>query len=191
MAIQVKIPNVRLSYPALYEPALPMDGQQGEPTYQATLILDPTDNAAVLKALEDAVQATAKEKWPNNHAAVMAACAANGKLLVRDGNGKLDKQGQPAQGFAGKKFLNARNKIQPTIVGPDRAPLTKASGKPYGGCYINAIVEIWAQDNGFGKRINATLTGVQFKADGPAFGGGRPASADDFDAENLEDAMAF
>jgi hypothetical protein len=187
----VKLPNVRLSFPALWEPAAPMDGQPGEPTYQATLILDPVDNAEGIKLLNAAILAAAKDKWPNNHEAVLAACKANGKSLLRDGNGKLDKQGQPSAGFAGKLFLNARNKIQPTIVGPDRAPLSKASGKPYGGCFINVILDIWAQDNSFGKRVNASLTGVQFKADGPAFGGGRPASADDFDAEVAEDAMTF
>lgn len=187
----VKLPNLRLSFPALYEPAAPMDGQAGDPTYQATLILDPKENAEGIKALNAAILAAAKDKWPTNYEAVLNACKANGKQLLRDGNGKLDKQGQPAQGFAGNLFFNARNKIQPTIVGPDRAPLTKASGKPYGGCFVNVIVDVWAQDNGFGKRVNASLTGVQFKADGPAFGGGRPASADDFDAEVLDDAMAF
>jgi hypothetical protein len=59
--------------------------------------------------------------------------------------------------------------------------LEKDTGVIYSGCFVNAQIDIWAQDNGFGKRINCTLAGVQFAADGDAFGGGRPASADDFD----------
>ena len=187
----MKLKNVRLSFPALFEPSLPMDGQGGEPKYQATLILDPIVNADDIKALNAAINEVAKVKWPSNHAGVLAACVANGKSLLRDGNGKLDKQGLPAAGFAGKMFLNARNAVQPTIVGPDRAPLTKSSGKPYGGCFVNVILDIWAQDNSFGKRVNASLTGVQFHRDGDAFGGGRPASVDEFDAEELEAAMSF
>ncbi|EAA6845047.1 DUF2815 domain-containing protein, partial [Salmonella enterica subsp. enterica] len=33
----------------------------------------------------------------------------------------------------------------------------------------------------FGKRVNASLSGVQFLRDGDAFTGGQPASADEFD----------
>jgi hypothetical protein len=46
---------------------------------------------------------------------------------------------------------------------------------------VVAIVELWAQDNSWGKRINATLKGVQFYQDGEAFAGGVSASADDFE----------
>ena len=49
-----------------------------------------------------------------------------------------------------------------------------------------ALVDFWAQDNQFGKRVNATLTGVQFVRDGDSFGGARVAAADDFDV--LDDA---
>jgi hypothetical protein len=57
-----------------------------------------------------------------------------------------------------------------------------SSGKPYSGCYVNAVIELWAQDNKFGKRINASLMGVQFLRDGQRLSGGGVASADDFQA---------
>jgi hypothetical protein len=62
-----------------------------------------------------------------------------------------------------------------------KQPLSVGSGKPYAGCYVNASVEVWVQDNQWGKRVNCTLRGVQFLRDGDAFGGGAPASADEFD----------
>ena len=43
------------------------------------------------------------------------------------------------------------------------------------------MLDIYAQDNGYGQRINATLKGVQFIADGEAFAGGAPAGDDDFE----------
>jgi hypothetical protein len=43
------------------------------------------------------------------------------------------------------------------------------------------VVEIWAQDNNYGKRINASLKGVQFVRDGDAFAGGGAASPDEFE----------
>ena len=58
---------------------------------------------------------------------------------------------------------------------------------------MNAILDIWAQDNQYGKKVNAQLQGVQFFKDGDAFaGGGKAAAASDFtpiaegaDAEDL------
>ena len=79
-------------------------------------------------------------------------------------------------------FISARSKSRPTVVDRDKTPLTEQDGRPYGGCFVNAIVELWAQDNQFGKRINATLAGVQFLKDGDAFGGSRPADPDEFEA---------
>ena len=58
-----------------------------------------------------------------------------------------------------------------------RNELVESSGKPYSGCYVNAIIECWAQDNKeFGKRINFGLKGVQFLRDGDAFSGGGKAA---------------
>lgn len=39
------------------------------------------------------------------------------------------------------------------------------------------MVEFWAQDNNYGKRVNATLLGVQFVRDGAAFAGGTTGAA--------------
>jgi hypothetical protein len=71
--------------------------------------------------------------------------------------------------------------------------LSASSGKVYSGCYVNASIELWAQDNKFGKRINATLMGVQFLRDGARLVGGGVASADDFEAipEAAGDAQAM
>jgi len=64
----------------------------------------------------------------------------------------------------------------------DKSPVVEADGVIYSGCYVNAIIDLWAQDNQFGKRINATLLGVQFAYDGDAFAsGGSGVSVDDFD----------
>jgi hypothetical protein len=67
------------------------------------------------------------------------------------------------------------------VLHSDKTPLTEADGKPYAGCYVNASIELWAQDNNYGKRVNASLGGVQFARDGDAFAGGGAASEDEFD----------
>jgi len=96
---------------------------------------------------------------------------------LHDGDAKAEYEG-----FEGNKFVSARAKVRPTVFDQQRQELSEADGKPYSGCYVNASIELWAQDNSFGKRINAQLRGVQFLRDGDAFAGGsRPADADEFD----------
>ena len=59
---------------------------------------------------------------------------------------------------------------------------------------MNASIELWAQDNSFGKRVNASLRGVQFLKDGDAFAGGGAASDDEFDdlaTDDFADDPAF
>ena len=50
---------------------------------------------------------------------------------------------------------------------------------PYAGCYVNAIIRVWAMDNEHGKRINASLEAVQFLRDGEAFSGSAPVDVDE------------
>jgi hypothetical protein len=62
---------------------------------------------------------------------------------------------------------------------------TKADieAKAFSGALVNASVEIWAQDNKWGRRINCSLRGVMLTGEGENFGGGSsPASADEFAA---------
>ena len=58
--------------------------------------------------------------------------------------------------------------------------LREEDGRPYGGCYVRAVLDLWAQDNKWGKRINCTLKGVQFIKDGDAFSASTPAQDEDF-----------
>jgi hypothetical protein len=73
-------------------------------------------------------------------------------LCLHDGDEKAEYEG-----FPGNFFLNAANKARPAVIDRDRSPLIQADGRPYAGCYVNAVIDIWAQDNNFGKRVNASL----------------------------------
>jgi len=102
-------------------------------------------------------------------------------------NGDLKSQ---YAGYEGKLYVSARNTVRPLVVDVDGKTVLEAQdGKPYSGCYVNAVLEVYCQDNSFGKRINAVLGGVQFYRDGEAFAGGRAASTDDFD-DVAEGALA-
>lgn len=171
--MKVKLANVRLAFPALFE-AKTVNGE-GAPAYGASFLIEPTDKANI-SAINKAIDAVAAEKWGAKAAGHLALMRKTDKVALHDG----DLKAQYA-GFAGMMFVSSRSAARPLVLDKDKTPLTAQDGKPYGGCYVNATVELWAQDNKYGKRVNAQLLGVQFFADGDSFGGGAVGSADDFD----------
>jgi hypothetical protein len=169
---RVQLKEVRLTFPQLFD-AKQVNGQ-GDPKFSAAFLID--KKHPQLAELKTAISAAATEKWGAKAGDVLKQLQAGDKLCLHDGDAKSDYDG-----YAGHFFINASNKIRPLVIGPDRAPLTATDGKPYSGCYVNAIVEIWPQDNQFGKRVNASLLGVQFVKDGERLAGGGVAAADDFE----------
>jgi hypothetical protein len=168
-----------LAFPQIFTPGS-YTGQDSKAFSSAFIF--PPDHPAV-KQVNDACTAVAKEKWGAKWETVYKAIKASDKLAIHDGDTKADYEG-----YAGNLFVNARNKVKPTIRDRDGATeLTEADGRPYGGCYVVAHIELYAQDNEYGKRINASLRGVQFYKDGDAFAGGTPASDDEFDSLAVDD----
>ncbi len=169
--MKVKLENVRLSFPDLFE-AVQYQGQ-GPFNYRAQFLMEP--NSKEKKAVEVAIAAVAKEKWGAKSLAVLESIKSNPqKFCFIDGNTKT------YDGYAGMFALSATREVskgRPLVINRDKTPLTQVDGKPYAGCYVNATVEIWAQDNNYGKAIRAQLLGVQFDRDGDAFGGGSSASS--------------
>lgn len=176
--MKVKLENVRLAFPNLFTPKAVGDG---EPSYSAAFPVAP--GSANAKALAAAVEAVAKEKWGAKATGVLTELKSKGRVGYKEA--PLSKEGEVYDGFEDMHSLNTSSKTRPLVIDGQKNPLTAADGKPYAGCYVNAQVEVWAQDNSYGKRINAQLKGVQFLRDGDAFGGGAPASTDDF--ESIED----
>ena len=180
--MEIKLKNVRLSFPDLFV-ARPF--KAGDPPKFKATFLVPKDSPLV-KEIEAAILAVAKEKWPKDHAKVLASVRGNAnRFCFQDGDTKT------YDGYEGMMAFSAINKARPTVIDRDREPLTEGDGKPYAGCYVNAIVDIFAYDDS-GNGISASLGGVQFVKDGEAFAGGRPASADAFDDLGVdEDEEAF
>ena len=124
-----------------------------------------------------AIDQVAKDKWGAKADAVLKQMRATDKVALHSGDTKSQYDG-----YEGNMFVASRTATRPLVIDRDKSQLTAEDGKPYSGCYVNASVELWAQDNAYGKRVNAQLGGVQFFADGDAFaGGGSSADADDFD----------
>lgn len=146
---------------------------QGKPAFSASFILP--KNHKQFGLLERTMLEVANAKWGAKGTEVLKGLIAGGRVCLRDGNTKPD-----TAGYAGNWFISARSATQPLVIDGKRNVLTQASGKPYSGSYVNARLSLWAQDNSYGKRINAQLTGCQFLRDGEPLAGGGPADVEDF-----------
>ena len=173
---KVTLQSVRLSFPHLFTPQKSIDGNSEN--YNCTLIIEP--GSANAKALAKAVEQVAHDKWGAKAAAILTELRKKDKVCYRESE-KVNQSGEVYSGFEGMHWVSSSDKVRPTVIDRDKTPLTAADGRPYGGCYVNVILEVWPQDNTHGKRVNASLKGVQFVKNGDAFSGGAPASADEFD----------
>lgn len=188
--MKVKLKNVRLAFPNLFEPRAASD--TAKPKFSATFIF-PAEHPAT-SAIKDAMVGVAKTKWGPKAGDVYKSLKAADKLALHDGVAKSDYAG-----FEGNLYINASNAARVRVLeydGTNYVDLTFADGRPYAGCYVNGVIEMWAQDHPkYGKRINASLMGVQFVGDGERLAGGAIASEEDFEplppegaAKNFEDS---
>ncbi|MGV0982368.1 MAG: ssDNA-binding protein [Polynucleobacter sp.] len=153
-------------------------GQSNEFRFSLVAIIEPGSEND--KRIMQAIGTAAKKKWEAGAAGVLKALAAKDNICYkrRDfANGK----GEVYEGFAGMYALPLSNESAPKLRDRDGSPLTPDSGRPFSGCYCNVWADIWAQDNGFGQRVNGTLGAIQYVSDGPAFGKGGPVSDDVFE----------
>jgi hypothetical protein len=173
-ASRLLLKNLRLAFPNLFE-ATTVAGE-GKPRYSATLLI-PADHPQI-EEIRKAQIAVATAKWGAKAAAILKGLEKQDKLALHDGDTK-----SKYDGFPGNFFISAaaQENAAPTVIDRDRSPLSIKSGRPYAGCFVNASIELWAQDNNYGQRVNAQLRGIQFYSDGDSFSAGRPADADEFE----------
>lgn len=162
--VQVRLENVRLSFAHVFRAQKPKpdkDGNVGAAKFNCSGLIDKKTeqgkkNIAKMKA---AMTQARDNKWPKNPPKLKPE-----KLCMRDGDQ------EDWEGYEGMYYVSASNSKRPKIIDRDKTPLTEEDGKIYSGCYVNMIVNVWAQDNEHGRRINASLEGIQYVSKGEAFG---------------------
>ncbi len=168
------ITNARLSFPTLWKPQEYESGD-GKPRYTANLLLSKDDPQ--LKTLNKLFEDLFVEKFRDKAKIHIAAVRADSKAsCIVDGDTKA------YDGYEGMICIVAHRQAHagaPKIINKDKSELRESDGKPYAGCYVNAKVSFWIQDNKNGKGFRSTLEVIQFARDGDAFSGAKPASADD------------
>lgn len=184
MSETIYLSNVRLSFQKLVEAEAAKDTPNSAKKFGADLIMTPND-PQYAKIMGE-VGNVATEKWKNHASAVLQVIQNDRRLrCYGQGGEKLDKKTyKPYDGYEGMVYLTASSNEDrpPQMIRPDgticdnlstmeRSALAR---KLYGGCYVNAAVRLWPQDNQFGRAVRCELIAVQFAKDGEPFGEAPP-----------------
>ena len=170
---KIILKNVRISFADLFKKG----SFNGEETkYGATFLLNKEEHADSIAGIKAQIAELVKTN-------LKGAKLAADKLCLRDGD---DVE---YDGYAGCYSIKCSTKKRPIVIDRDRSPLSEDDGKPYGGCYVNASIDLWVQNNAYGKRVNSTLLAVQFFKDGEPFSDGSTGDINDFDLFSDDDDM--
>lgn len=170
--MKVKLSNVRLSFPALFE----AEEYKGKYTYRAKFLIDPASQAH--RDINAAIRDVAAEKFGKKADIKLEEFAPSKQQYPYLDGRRVDFEG--AEGMWVLTGTRRQDKGRPLVIDRNKSQLAIGDGKPYSGCYVNATVDFWAQD-GENPGIRCELLGVQYHRDGDSFVGGGRASPDDFD----------
>lgn len=183
---KVTSPKFRVSFPWMFEPQPPMEGQQGEPKYSVVMLFDAeAQKTPEYKAMEALAHAAAKDKFGDKLKPDGQGWYHGLKNPLRDGAEKSELEGYGD----GIKFATASSKMQPGLVnGKLQRIISKDVGPDgfYAGCFARATLTAYGYDKAGNKGVAFGLQNVQKVGDGEAFSG-RVAAESDFEA--TEDAF--
>lgn len=159
--------NVRVSYPHLFKQPM-INGELGK--CGATLLLHPVEHAKELSTLRAAIGNVLADKFKGQKLPMDRVCLRNGD----------DRPDKPE--YAGYYYLTSNVKDGKTPVvfkaGSTQRITDDAHCEIYAGCRVNAKVQLWGQNNQYGKRVNAMLIAIQFVDDDESLEGGHVSEED-------------
>lgn len=155
MSKVITLKNVRLSFPQIWTPKAYMEGQT--PKFSANFLLDKDGDADQIKEFKDAIKEAAAAGFNGQIPKGIKTCLGDGEEKAYDG-------------YENAVFVSCSSRQRPVVIDRDRTPLVEEDGRPYAGCYVNAAVSLWVQNNQWGKRVNCNLNAIQFVKDGDSFG---------------------
>ena len=181
-ALKFRVDGGRVSYPTLNEPRQ-FQGA-GKHRYSIDIVIDSEDAYNQIAKLGKAavIAAVGAAKGEKMYAELVA------KNKVPYGPGTL-KAG--SAGYEGNWFITGHTETAPTLLdnvaGEDGKPavLARPQSRIYSGCETNTVFSLYYQAKWM--RLCASFSGVQFSADGEAFGGSAAASRDEFEAVEAAD----
>lgn len=177
----IRIDNVRLSYPHLDKPwaGKAKDGSESKPKFSMKALMDKTTHDAVKQACVEMINTLCTERK-------LGKLGADQKF-IRNGD---DLSGEECEGmWVVSASENVDRPPSLRLKNGRKIKQEEANEVFYAGCYVNALIRPWAQNNDWGKKINANLIAVQFWEDGERIGEA-PIDDDGVFEETDDDPMA-
>ena len=180
MADVIMLSKVRCSFPHLVEPHSASSAPDAKKAFQCDLILAPDHKG--WKEIMERVAELAKDTWAE-HGSQILNMINNDRRLRFYGQGaeRIRKDTMtPYEGYEGNYFISAKRDTRPQMIkangqaaDPENTMECTALARAiYGGCYVNAAIRPWPQDNKHGRGMRCELVAIQFAADGEPFGAG-------------------
>ncbi|MGX7092411.1 DUF2815 family protein [Hutsoniella sourekii] len=163
---RVLLPEVRLSYPFIWEPRAQFDG--GKEKYSVSLLIDKGDTETI-KKVKQAIQNAAKAGV--NKFGGKVPDISKLRTPLRDGDERDDTA------YHGHYFINASSLQAPQIVDGNVAPIIDRN-EVYAGVYANVTINLYAYNVNGNRGIAAGLGNIQKVRDGESLGGRTSASSD-------------
>jgi len=178
-ALTLTLPDVRLAFPYLFTKD-PGFGPESSPKYATTFLIPKA--SPVVGLVQEAFVELATRRWADDARSELASLIKADRTCLHDGGEKS------YDGFADHYYIRSSSQHRPLCLARDRSAVTAEDGLLYSGCWVVASIEIYLQDNQYGKRLNCGLRGVQFRRHGDAFSGGSIATIDDFEVLPEDDS---
>lgn len=165
----IKMNDVRLSFPSLVTATRFTPNNENEiPKYKASFLLDPVKHADTIKEIKNAAKDLMQKAWGGKPAGFKEIDCFG------DGNNKVNGEGAVYDGYKDMFYVSANNKSRPILLHKDKTTVDKEDIEDVfqPGYRVNASINLWTQDNQFGKAIRCSLRGIQFRREDEVFGGG-------------------
>lgn len=165
----VTTPVVRIVYPNLDEPR-PEDAEIDAGKYTC-LVLIPKEDTKTVQAIKDAIEYAKVKKFDKR-------VPPNLLLPLKDGDEKMDKNGDPVEWYAGHYFLNLKSNNQPKLIDPFKNEISDASFIK-GGDWGRVRIAFTAYDKSGKKGVGSYINVFQFVRAGDPLG--NADTLDDFE----------
>lgn len=181
---RVHLKDVRIGHPNLFTARGFGKSNSGEKAYSAQFYIDLSTKQG--KAMEDEIldaeEAAMEREFGEDRKKWPKIKAANRPYFYGDDVPEDERKRE----WEGMLVLKSRNKKRPRVLDRDKTDLDESDGLPYGGSFVDSIVQLWAQTYEGIPRLNNALEAVRFRRDGEAFGAA-PVDPDEFDDLDDED----
>lgn len=178
--IEIFLDDVQCSYPGVFHAESYKGQKDSKPRYTCGFILDKKKHKKkineVLDAIDDAIYSVWKDKPPK---------FKEDKMCFIDGD---DTDKEELQGKWLLRTARAEKLGPPQVLGANARPIDEKSGKPYGGCMVDAIVTIFAMEEYVS--VNSGLEAVQYRSKGEPFGRG-PVDTSKFKVHEDDDPSDY